>query len=134
MKLPQYLVPFVVFVMVLGLAMLPVMDLANHYGREDEFHDIAGSYDAINKKINNLERKINQTNTGSAGLFGYLDVMVETGTALLDFINIGRSTLNSMIEYLYIPNPVVAYLEAGILVIITIYIVAKAIYYLTGRE
>ena len=132
MKLPQYLVPFVVFVMVLGLAMLPVMDLANHYGREDEFQDIAGSYDAINNAVDELETAV--TNAGNAGLFGYLDVMIKTGSVLLGLISVGQSTLYSMVSYLYLPNSVSGYVIGGILAILAIYIVAKAIYYLTGRE
>jgi len=132
MKLPQYLVPFVVFVMVLGLAMLPVMDLANHYGREDEFQDIAGSYDAINNAVNELETAV--TNAGNAGLFGYLDVMIKTGSVLLGLISVGQSTLYSMMSYLYLPSSVSGYVMGGILAILAIYIVAKAIYYLTGRE
>ena len=132
MKLPQYLVPFVVFVLVLGLAMLPVMDLANHYGKEDEFQDIAGSYDAINNAVNELETAV--TNAGNAGLFGYLDVMIKTGSVLLGLISVGQSTLYSMMSYLYLPSSVSGYVMGGILAILAIYIVAKAIYYLTGRE
>ena len=132
MKLPQYLVPFVVFVMVLGLAMLPVMDLAKHYGKEDEFQDIAGSYDAINNAVNELETAV--TNAGNAGLFGYLDVMIKTGSVLLGLISVGQSTLYSMMSYLYLPSSVSGYVMGGILAILAIYIVAKAIYYLTGRE
>jgi len=118
--------------MVLGLAMLPVMDLANHYGREDEFQDIAGSYDAINNAVDELETAV--TNAGNAGLFGYLDVMIKTGSVLLGLISVGQSTLYSMVSYLYLPNSVSGYVIGGILAILAIYIVAKAIYYLTGRE